>query len=179
MPKPEKSSKEGKDGRKPKRKAEDDDPTLQDGEDPEEVKDWRSSEKSSEKKKDEEVPGAIKYKRGEANPVGKLKDRRLKLKLQRINDLAKEAANKAALSEILLPSEPGFLEAEGIEKTQRFSQAQIPEAVDVGSAKKIFSLTLDKKQGIRGMEDTCFWEGGWATSHPATGWTESYPAKFT
>ena len=133
-----------KEGRKSKRKAERDDPPPHDGEEPEEVKDWRSAEKVvDEKKKEEEIPGAKKYKRGEPNQIGKLKDKKLKLKLQRINDLAKEAANKAALSEILLPSEAGYLEAEGIEKTQRFSQKQIKQAVDVGSSKKIFTLKLD------------------------------------
>ena len=101
-----------KEGRKSKRKAERDDPPPQDGEEPEEVKDWRSAEKAvDDKKKEEEIPGAKKYKRGEPNQIGKLKDKKLKLKLQRINDLAKEAANKAALSEILLPSEAGYLEA--------------------------------------------------------------------
>ncbi len=95
------------------------------------------------KKKVKDVPGATKYKRGEANQIEKIKDRKLKLRLERANDLAKEAANKAALSEILLPSEAGYLEAEGMEKTQRFSQAQIRDAVDIGSAKKIFTLKLD------------------------------------
>ncbi len=40
-------------------------------------------------------------------------------------------------------SEAGFLEAEGMEKTYRFQQAALREAVDVGSAKKIFTLRLD------------------------------------
>ena len=45
--------------------------------------------------------------------------------------------------QILLPSDAGYLEGEGMEKTQRFQQHKIKAEVDGASAQKIFTLRLD------------------------------------
>lgn len=42
----------------------------------------------------------------------------------------------------LLPSEAGYLEAEGLEDTRHFSQEAIVKEVDVTSARKAFDLKL-------------------------------------
>jgi hypothetical protein len=42
----------------------------------------------------------------------------------------------------LLPSEGGYLEAEGLEDTRHFSQESIVKEVDVTSARKAFDLSL-------------------------------------
>ena len=42
----------------------------------------------------------------------------------------------------LLPSEAGYLEAEGLEDTRHFSQEAIVKEVDVTSARKAFDLQL-------------------------------------
>ena len=54
-----------------------------------------------------------------------ISDRKLKGQLRHSEKLAAEAAQKAAKAEEwLLPSEAGGLEAEGLERTWRFSQVQ-------------------------------------------------------
>ncbi|CAG8655587.1 592_t:CDS:10 [Funneliformis caledonium] len=72
----------------------------------------------------------------------KIKDKKLKGKLERIEKVSKEAANKAARSELLLTEEPGYLEVEGIEKTFNITQKQLKDNVDEDSTKKIFDLKL-------------------------------------
>jgi U3 small nucleolar RNA-associated protein 7 len=46
--------------------------------------------------------------------------------------------------EILLPSEAGVLEAEGMEETWRFTQRGLKEHVDVRSERKMYELNLDQ-----------------------------------
>ena len=46
------------------------------------------------------------------------------------------------LCQWLLPSEAGYLEAEGLEDTRHFSQEAIVKEVDVTSARKAFDLQL-------------------------------------
>ncbi|CAM9805883.1 unnamed protein product, partial [Discosporangium mesarthrocarpum] len=53
-----------------------------------------------------------------------------------------DAAYSAAAAEILLPQEAGYLEAEGMEKTFKFTQAQLKGAVDLNTAREIFDLDL-------------------------------------
>jgi U3 small nucleolar RNA-associated protein 7 len=52
------------------------------------------------------------------------------------------AAVSAAKAEILLPSEAGLLEAEGLERTYKFTQQQLAQHVDLNTARKIFQLDL-------------------------------------
>ena len=96
------------------------------------------------KKNDGGGEAAIKYKRGERNVINTIKDKKLRMEIRRSENAAKEATARAARAEILLPSEAGFLEAEGMEKTYRFKQQDIKAAVEVGSAKKVFNLRLDE-----------------------------------
>lgn len=95
------------------------------------------------RKEDDGGEAAQKYKRGERNIINTIKDKKLRMEVKRTERAAKEAAARAARAEILLPSEAGFLEAEGMEKTYQFKQQAIKQAVDVGSAKKVFTLRLD------------------------------------
>ncbi|KAF4036466.1 BING4CT (NUC141) domain protein [Phytophthora infestans] len=74
---------------------------------------------------------------GESKP----KPKKEKVK-HRAHEKQKLAAESAAKSEILLPDQAGFLEAEGIEKTYKFTQRQLADNVDVNTARKIFSLDL-------------------------------------
>jgi len=71
-----------------------------------------------------------------------IRDKKLRGSLQRANDKHKLAAESAAKSEILLPDQVGFLEAEGLEKTYKFTQKQLAQNVDLNTARKIFSLDL-------------------------------------
>ncbi|KAG7384043.1 hypothetical protein PHYPSEUDO_003013 [Phytophthora pseudosyringae] len=74
--------------------------------------------------------------------IRSIRDKKLKGSLQRASDRHKLAAESAAKSEILLPDQMGFLEAEGLEKTYKFSQQQLADNVDINTARKIFSLDL-------------------------------------
>ncbi|OWZ12951.1 hypothetical protein PHMEG_00013807 [Phytophthora megakarya] len=71
-----------------------------------------------------------------------IRDKKLKGSLQRAHDKHKLAAESAAKAEILLPDQVGFLEAEGLEKTYKFTQQQLADNVDINTARKIFSLDL-------------------------------------
>lgn len=44
----------------------------------------------------------------------------------------------------LLPAEAGSLEAEGMERTYRFKQEELQQAVDVTTARKAFDLQLNE-----------------------------------
>ena len=87
---------------------------------------------------------AIKYKRGERNVINSVRDKKLRMEIRRSEKAAKEAVMRLARAEILLPSEEGFLEAEGMERTYKFNQQTIKGAVDVGNARKIFTLRLNE-----------------------------------
>ncbi|KAL6059844.1 putative U3 small nucleolar RNA-associated protein 7 [Balamuthia mandrillaris] len=99
--------------------------------------------RKNNKNKDGVSTKAQKYERGSAPNLKHIKDKKLKSRLQRKEKLYKEAAMKAARAEILLPSEAGSLEATGIDKTYKYTQRQIAEAIDVQSAAKIFDLKLE------------------------------------
>eukprot|EP00038_Savillea_parva_P028332 m.64414 g.64414 ORF g.64414 m.64414 type:complete len:552 (+) comp8223_c0_seq1:251-1906(+) len=73
----------------------------------------------------------------------KVSDKRLKAAVKRSDAKARAAAYAAARAEILLPEEAGYLEAEGMEKTYKFTQKELRGAVDVASARKVFDLKLD------------------------------------
>ncbi|CAN0029772.1 unnamed protein product, partial [Sphacelaria rigidula] len=72
----------------------------------------------------------------------KVKDRKLKRGLTRTERKFEDAAHSAAVAELLLPEEAGYLEAEGMEETFKFSQNEIKQAVDVNTAREIFDLSL-------------------------------------
>lgn len=83
-----------------------------------------------------------KYERGTSEKVKGITDKKLKTKLKKADKSNREAAFLAAKGEILLPAEAGFLEAEGRERTFKFSQAQIKNEIAVGVAKKLFDFTV-------------------------------------
>ena len=91
-----------------------------------------------------EPSGVQKYTRGEKNSTKGIKSFALRKKLKHSEALAKKSAETSARSEILLPSDAGYVEAEGMEQTWRFTQESLREHVDVRSAKKMFDLTLDQ-----------------------------------
>ncbi|KAI8817029.1 WD40-repeat-containing domain protein [Fimicolochytrium jonesii] len=76
-------------------------------------------------------------------PIRNIEDKKLKAKLTKTEKAAKAAAWKAAQAEFLLPEEAGYLEAEGLEKTWKFTQKQLKDNVDASTTQKMFSLKLD------------------------------------
>lgn len=48
-----------------------------------------------------------------------------------------EVAYNAAQSEMLLPEDRGYLEAEGMEKTYKITQEQLRKEVDITTAQKV------------------------------------------
>ncbi|XP_073242728.1 WD repeat-containing protein 46-like [Porites lutea] len=84
-----------------------------------------------------------KYNRGKQNRFKRLKDKKLRGKLKSYESQYQQAAIQAAKSELLLTEQPGYLEAEGLEKTFKFKQKDIADVVDVASARKYFELNLD------------------------------------
>lgn len=88
-----------------------------------------------------------KYERGTAKQQRKAKytkDKKLNAGLKKIDRQYKEATRSAAGTELLLQEEAGFLEAEGMEKTFKFKQDEIVEAVDVSMGAKKFDLKLEE-----------------------------------
>ncbi|KAG6548052.1 hypothetical protein Mapa_010486 [Marchantia paleacea] len=84
-----------------------------------------------------------KYERGAGPALKGITDKKLKGQLTVKEKLYGEAAITAAQTEQwLLPSEGGYLEAEGLEQTQHFSQEAIVKEVDITSARKAFDLQL-------------------------------------
>ncbi|KAJ3132749.1 Small subunit (SSU) processome component, partial [Irineochytrium annulatum] len=75
-----------------------------------------------------------------ALPIKEIQDKKLKGNLRKTIKKFDEAAKKAAQVELLLPEEAGYLEAEGMEKTYHVRQADLREAVDMNTRKKIFDL---------------------------------------
>lgn len=71
------------------------------------------------------------------------KDKKLNAGLKKVDRQYKEAVMSAAGTDMLLQEEAGFLEAEEpMERTYKFKQDDIVEAVDVGAANKKFDLSL-------------------------------------
>ncbi|RKP09800.1 WD40-repeat-containing domain protein [Thamnocephalis sphaerospora] len=85
-----------------------------------------------------------KYERTHGKAAGKrVKSSRLRNALGKADKFAREAAETAARAEMLLTEEAGYLEAEGMEKTFKFTQRAISDHLDITNQKKIFSLKLD------------------------------------
>ncbi|KAL3140161.1 hypothetical protein ABBQ38_004438 [Trebouxia sp. C0009 RCD-2024] len=84
-----------------------------------------------------------KFKRGEPIQIKQISDKKLKGKMRHTERLSSEAAVAAAKTdEWLLPAEAGTLEAEGMERTWRFSQAAVVDEVEIGASRKVFDLRL-------------------------------------
>ncbi|OMP07639.1 hypothetical protein COLO4_07176 [Corchorus olitorius] len=84
-----------------------------------------------------------KYLRGEAANLEGLKDKKLKGQLAVREELYGKSAKAAAkIEKWLLPSESGFLEAEGIEKTWRIKQDSIANEVGILSTRNQYDIVL-------------------------------------
>ncbi|KAI8896721.1 WD40-repeat-containing domain protein [Globomyces pollinis-pini] len=85
-----------------------------------------------------------KYQRDPSNiKIRNLEDRKLKTKLRQSEAKAKQAAYNAAQSEILLTQDEGVLEADGLERTWKFSQSLLKQNVDLNTQRKMFNLKLN------------------------------------
>ncbi|CCE79871.1 Piso0_002963 [Millerozyma farinosa CBS 7064] len=92
-------------------------------------------------------PNSTKYEREGADKFKSKsrysKDKKLNGGLKKADRQYKEAINAAAGTDILLQEDAGFLEAEGpMEKTFKFKQDEIAEAVDASTSNKKFDLKL-------------------------------------
>jgi U3 small nucleolar RNA-associated protein 7 len=86
-----------------------------------------------------------KYQRGTSIIYHNIQNKKLRAQLRLGEKLIKEAATEAARAEILLPEEPGMLEAtEPLEATWKFKQRDIKAAVNIGAAAKVLDLRLEK-----------------------------------
>ncbi|KAE9451990.1 hypothetical protein C3L33_16107, partial [Rhododendron williamsianum] len=84
-----------------------------------------------------------KYLRGESANFEALRDKKLKGKLAVKEELYGKSAKAAAkVEKWLMPSEGGYLEAEGIEKTWRIKQEAIVREVDISSSKNQYDIVL-------------------------------------
>lgn len=91
----------------------------------------------------EPTPQETKYTRGRRVPLKDLSDKKLRGQLQRREELIGQSARTAAkFEQWLLPSEAGYLEAEGLEQTKNFSQEAIVSNVDILSSRKAFDIQL-------------------------------------
>ncbi|CCE64929.1 hypothetical protein TPHA_0J01070 [Tetrapisispora phaffii CBS 4417] len=74
----------------------------------------------------------------------KIRDKKLKAGLRRIDDQYNDTVNAAAATEYLLPESVGFLEAENeLEKTFKVKQDEIKASVDNSTANKALNLKLN------------------------------------
>ncbi|KAK9822240.1 hypothetical protein WJX81_004686 [Elliptochloris bilobata] len=86
---------------------------------------------------------AAKFRRGQAVATHAIPDKKLKAKMRYSERLASEAAHMAAKTdEWLLPSEPGALEVEGMERTWQIQQAALVREAEEGAGRKAFDLAL-------------------------------------
>ncbi|KAF5749302.1 U3 small nucleolar RNA-associated protein 7 isoform X1 [Tripterygium wilfordii] len=90
-----------------------------------------------------DAPEVKKFLRGKAPNLEVLQDKKLKGQLsvrEEFYGISAKAAAKAA--KWLMPSEGGFLEAEGLEKTWRIKQEAIAKEVDVLSSRNQYDIVL-------------------------------------
>ncbi|CAI8603974.1 unnamed protein product [Vicia faba] len=84
-----------------------------------------------------------KYLRGKGANLKGLKDKKLRSQLVAREKLYGESAKAAAQAEKwIMPSDQGFLEAEGLEKTYRIKQETIAREVDILSSRNQYDITL-------------------------------------
>ncbi|KAJ3085484.1 Small subunit (SSU) processome component [Quaeritorhiza haematococci] len=87
----------------------------------------------------------VNYLRGEANiPIKSIPDKKLKGVLRKTEKKFRDGAAKAEQAELLLPEEAGYLVAEGMERTYKFTQKEIGENVDLNTSQKLIDLKLDE-----------------------------------
>ncbi|XP_057981278.1 probable U3 small nucleolar RNA-associated protein 7 [Malania oleifera] len=92
---------------------------------------------------DEKDMTVKKYLRGEGANLEVLKDKKLRGQLAIREELYGRSAKAAAKTEKwLMPSEVGYLEAEGIEKTWRIKQESIAREVDIASSRNQYDIVL-------------------------------------
>lgn len=88
-------------------------------------------------------PKAKKYLRGDGANLEALLDKKLKGQLSVKEKLYGQSAKAAAMTEKwLMPTEHGYLEAEGLEKTWRIKQETILQEVDIISSRQPFDMVL-------------------------------------
>ena len=75
----------------------------------------------------------------------KIKDKKLRSKVQKMQKRFGEAAYNAARSELLLPEEKGYIEVEGMEKTYKITQEQLKTEVDITTAQKVQRTRFHEK----------------------------------
>lgn len=101
---------------------------------------------SVESKSQSTGPNTSKYERGDLKRNRKKlysRDKKLNAGIKKVDKQYKEAVKSAAATELLLPEEAGYLEADGpIEKTFKFKQDDIQQAVDESTKHKKFQLHL-------------------------------------
>lgn len=89
---------------------------------------------------------ASKYERDKGKfpkKLSKAKNRKNAQGMKKVDNEYKEFVNSAAATDMLLQEEAGFLEADGpMEKTMKFKQDDIADAVDVSTSNKKFDLQL-------------------------------------
>ncbi|GBG72986.1 hypothetical protein CBR_g12704 [Chara braunii] len=105
----------------------------------------KADERRAEKLKKELEERAAKYRRGtEKKSAGWKEERReIGVELKRTHEVVEKAAlNAARVEHWLLQGEAGFLEAEGVERTRDFRQAEIVHEVDLLSSRNAFDLRL-------------------------------------
>lgn len=94
----------------------------------------------------EDAERAKRIKRGpglEPKELKALDDKKLKGALKRTEAVFQQAQKKAIkVNEWLLPSDAGYLEAEGNERTWNFKQDDVVRSVDVAAGRKVFDLSL-------------------------------------
>lgn len=69
--------------------------------------------------------------------------------MRRAEKRMREAATAAANAEVLLPTNAGHLEAEGMERTYKFRQEAIVPHLDVTSAKKVKQSVACERMHVR------------------------------
>jgi U3 small nucleolar RNA-associated protein 7 len=99
------------------------------------------------KQEETRTPGEIKaaqqqYGRGNRIAVKGIKDKKLRGNMKKLEYRYKSAAINAKDAEMLLEEEKGYLEAEGMERTYKFSQQELVKAVDVSTAQKASSVHI-------------------------------------
>ncbi|CAN6482722.1 unnamed protein product [Victoria cruziana] len=92
---------------------------------------------------DEDNLGFKKYLRGNNTKLQVIKDKKLRGQLSAREELyGKSATIAAKVDKWLMPSEGGYLEAEGLEKTWNIKQEAILREVDILSSRKAFDIVL-------------------------------------
>ncbi|XP_065510792.1 WD repeat-containing protein 46 [Caloenas nicobarica] len=89
-------------------------------------------------------PRVKRFLRGAKEKAPRAARPRLRRQLKLWEQREEAAAEGAARAELLLPQEPGFLEADPGEDTCTVTQRDIAEAVDIASAAKHFELKLEQ-----------------------------------